>query len=322
MVVLFGPHSVPSCSRHLPLLGQLLGKLLNLPEVFLKIQITFALIMVMDDKDWLHLLSEIVLSLKYSLQLGVPEFSLHLRFDLNSIICFWIQTTSDPFPPYPSGRSSSRPGWHSKHPEANPSYRSWILKGHCCPMISWSGYLARTRLSFAYSFRKYNYKYLARTRLSLAYSFRKPELKTRFSGWRNLSDSNTNLVCLKRKWWQTLRAIWKETYIQAELRELGVVLDLDDIIDSQTDHHVHDDDGHHEDEGDEDEAWVGWERVVPRWFCVLCLVLFWIVVLREHSLEFVFSDHHHKGLEQRPRYWVKCKLEIEIFRGGQGSIKL
>ena len=175
MVVLFGPHSVPSCSRHLPLLGQLLGKLLNLPEVFLKIQITFALIMVMDDKDWLHLLSEIVLSLKYSLQLGVPEFSLHLRFDLNSIICFWIQTTSDPLPPYPSGRSSSRPGWHSRHPEANLSYRSWILRGHCCPMISWSGYLARTRLS-------------------LAYSFRKPELKTRFSGWRNLSDSNTNLV--------------------------------------------------------------------------------------------------------------------------------
>ena len=135
MVVLFGPHSVPSCSRHLPLLGQLLGKLLNLPEVFLKIQITFALIMVMDDKDWLHLLSEIVLSLKYSLQLGVPEFSLHLRFDLNSIICFWIQTTSDPSPPYPSGRSSSRPGWHSRRLEANPSYRSWILKGHCCPMI-------------------------------------------------------------------------------------------------------------------------------------------------------------------------------------------
>ena len=82
MVVLFGPHPVPSCSRHRPLLGQLLGKLLNLPEV-------------LDDKNWLglHLLSEIVLSLKYSLQLGVPEFSFwfklhHLLLNPNHLWSF------------------------------------------------------------------------------------------------------------------------------------------------------------------------------------------------------------------------------------------
>ena len=104
----------------------------------------------------------------------------------------------------------------------------------------------------------------------------------------------------------------QEGYIEGELCKLSIVLDRNDVVDSQTDQHVHDDYGHHEDEDDEDKAGVDREGVVPRLQSVLCLANFPVVVLREDSLKLVFPDHHHKGLEQCLRRVIKCKLKGEI----------
>ena len=104
----------------------------------------------------------------------------------------------------------------------------------------------------------------------------------------------------------------EKTYVEGELRKLGIVLDLNNVVDSQTDQHVHDDYGHHEDEGNEDEARVDREGVVPRLQSVLCLGIFPVVVLCEDSLKIVFPDHHHKGLEQCLRRGIKCTLKGEI----------
>ena len=107
----------------------------------------------------------------------------------------------------------------------------------------------------------------------------------------------------------------QEGYIEGELCKLSIVLDRNDVVDSQTDQHVHDDYGHHEDEDDEDEARVKRKGVVPCIRSVLCVGFFPVMVFCKDSLKLVFPDHHHKGLEQCLRRVIKCKLKGEIKKG-------
>ena len=97
--------------------------------------------------------------------------------------------------------------------------------------------------------------------------------------------------------------------------QLCFALDLCDIVNSEANHQVHDDDRHDEDEAEEDEGGVGWEGDHLGILVVFLRRLLGVVVLGEDSLKLVFPDHHHKGLEQCLRRVIKCKLKGEIKKG-------